>query len=432
LGLPVKHFGSFDSRSAHDFMAGNASDTLVVIPSPIENFPYAVIETSLIEGLNVIFSNGGGIPEIFGGGHEAQFFAPRPQALAAKLAERLRIPLAPDELDPYNFEAANQRWLEFHGRACDFAKSSRTTVIPPSSVDTTTVDVCITYYNKQRYFSQLCESLELQTCRDFHVIAIDDGSSQAEAREVFASMAEKYRSAGWTFLHQSNSYVDAARNAAARRSEATYLLMVDADDVLAPNAIERMLEAIRLSGEDCLVAYSYSFAGDDFPYDRKTGELLVEAFSYIMPLGAALVAGMMEPWVFGGPMIMIRREVFEAVGGYRELRDTAHEDWEMHLRLAMAGYKTDVLPEFLHYYRVLDDGLGRSFEDFPAKRRMIDTFDRRLAELGLSGAANAMYALYRQWRGAEGDKTTRTKKLSDKKTIPFPSDIEKTDPHKFS
>jgi GT2 family glycosyltransferase len=226
-------------------------------------------------------------------------------------------------------------------------------------------------------------------------------------------MAEQYRSAGWTFLHQSNSYVDAARNAAARHARAAYLLMVDADDVLAPNAIERMLEAIRLSNDDCLVAYSYSFNSDEFPYDRKTGELLVGAFSYIMPLGAALVAGMIEPWVLGGPMIMIRRQVFEALGGYRELRDAAHEDWEMHLRLAMAGYRTDVLPEFLHYYRILDDGLARSFMDFPAKRRIIDTFDHRLADVGLSGAANAMYALYQQRRKAEDRETPRTKKLSD-------------------
>jgi glycosyltransferase involved in cell wall biosynthesis len=431
IGLPVEHFGSFDSQSALDYLARNAAETLVVIPSPIENFPYAVIETSLIEGLNVIFSAGGGTSEIFGSDGETQYFAPTPQALAVKLAERLTTSLSPGELMRYHFEAANQRWLEFHSRVCDHARSSRTTVIPAPSVENKpAVDVCVTYYNKQRYFSQLCESLELQTCQDFRVIAIDDGSSEAEAREAFDSIAEKYRSAQWTFLHQSNRYVDAARNAAARRADAEYLLMVDADDVLAPNAIELMLTAIRLSDDDCLVTYSYSFAGDEFPYDRKTGELLVPARSYIRPLGAALVAAMVEPWVLGGPMIIIRRRVFEAIGGYHELRDAGHEDWEMHIRLTMAGYRTDVIPEFLHYYRVVDDGLARSFVDFTAKQRIIDTFDRRMAQVGLSGAANAMYALYRQWRGAEDNNTIETKKLSDKKAIRLLSDIEKLDPRK--
>ena len=113
-----------------------------------------------------------------------------------------------------------------------------------------------------------------------------------------------------------------------------------------------------------------------------------------IPLGDSLVAGMIDPSVFGGPVILIRREVFEAIGGYREVRGAAHEDWELHARLALGGYRTDVIPEYLHFYRQIDDSLSRRADRFIAKRRMIETFDRSLGQVGLYGTANAIWALY--------------------------------------
>jgi hypothetical protein len=114
-------------------------------------------------------------------------------------------------------------------------------------------------------------------------------------------------------------------------------------------------------------------------------------------------------------MILIRRAVFESIGGYRELRGAAHEDWELQARLAMAGYTIDVLPEYLHFYRVVEDGLARMSADFPAKHRMIETYDRQLASAGLYGMANAMYALYRQWQ----DSLLQSNRMAE---VPAPSE----------
>jgi len=300
-----------------------------------------------------------------------------------------------------DFKSANESWLEFHRLACQQSRTPRCGVVVSGGSPLPVVDVCVPYYNKPRHFPQLLESLERQTIQDFTVIAVDDGSPDPKACAVFDAMAEKYRPRGWTFFRQANSWVDAARNQAAKRGAAEYLLMIDADDVPARNAVERMLEAARLSGDDCLVCASCLFAGDGFPYDTETGELAAPVFGYYMPLGANLAAGLFEPEVFGGPMILIRRKTFEALGGYRELRGAAHEDWELHARLALAGYKTDVLPEYLHFYRQLEDGLSRTCDDFLAKRRIIETYDKYFASVRLHGAATAMYSLYRQWRNVE-------------------------------
>ena len=404
-GLRVSHRGDLDSAQATEFLRKHVPDALVVVPSPLENFPMAVIEASLIPGLNLICTRGGGAPEVFAGGGEAQLFEPSPEALSAKMRERIQSPLMSGQLARYDHAAANERWLEFHERACAPGQRMRTqgqqTNAPPRDTFVAAhaqprVAVCVTYYNKARHFPQLLDSLTLQTSSDFTVIAIDDGSSDEAARALFDEMADHYTPRGWTFIRQSNRYVDGARNEAARRADAEYLLMIDADDAFAPNAIERFLEAAHVSGDDCLVGGSCVFTGDDFPYDRGSGELVAPLHGHYMPLGPDVVGGIVEPTVFGGPVIFIRRQVFEAIGGYREVRGAIHEDWELHARLALAGYHADVLPEYLHFYRKLPDGLARTGNEYLGKQRMSDTYDTWLAPIGMHGVARAMYALYRK------------------------------------
>lgn len=83
----------------------------------MDDFPYAVIETSVISGLNMICSSHGGGPGVLGEGAGAYLFEPNPRALAEKLRERLEAPLGPDQLAVYDWNAANSRWVSVHREA---------------------------------------------------------------------------------------------------------------------------------------------------------------------------------------------------------------------------------------------------------------------------------------------------------------------------
>lgn len=396
IGVPVSHIPNLGSSGVLEYLAQHVGDALVVVASPVENFPATVFEASCISGLNLICSRGGGTPEIFQGRGEAQLFDPEPASLAAKIEEFLRAPLQPAALAQYDYEQANQRWLQFHRRVCEQRES-----VPASRLARPSVDVCITFFNKPRHFPQLLEALERQTDPEFCVIAVDDGSTQPEAREMFDLLAERYKSRSWTFFRQPNAWVDAARNSAARRSSADYLLFLDADDLPAPNAIERLMEAATLSGCDCLSTYACVFEGDEFPFDPSSGQGTIPVRARYLPLGPDLVTGLVDPIVFGPPMILIRRKTFEEVGGYREIRGAAHEDWELQLRLLLGHYQTDVVPEYLLFYRKLTDGLASTSDDFSAKRRLLETYEAHLAKSGLAGAATAMFALQRRCQELE-------------------------------
>jgi glycosyltransferase involved in cell wall biosynthesis len=389
-GLSVGHIGNLDSRQAQSYLASHVADALVVVPSAFENFPYAVIESSLISGLNIICTRGGGAPEIFAGRGDAQLFDPTPGGLAAKIRERLMRPLRPSELSQYDFAAHNDRWLKFHDRICSTARArARTSVVARPAA--ARVDVCIAYFNKARHFPHLLQSLELQTCQNFRVIAVDDGSAAPHAAALFGYMAEKYRDRGWIFFRQSHQSAAAARNRAAERADAEYLLFLDADDVLAANAIERLLQAALHSGDDCLTPGILQFSGEQFPYDKRTGRHITPILQIDMPLGPALAAAVINPSILGRGVILIRRSVFEAVGGYQEFPGAGHEDWALQVKLAATGYRTDVVPEYLHYRRQTGDSHSRDVDPVQAKRRLMDQFDDRLAAVGLQGAASAMH-----------------------------------------
>jgi glycosyltransferase involved in cell wall biosynthesis/GT2 family glycosyltransferase len=387
-GLPVAHLGNFDSQQAQSYLASHAADALVVIPSAFENFPYAVIEASLISGLNIICTRGGGTPEIFSGRGEEQLFDPTLDGLAAKICERLGRPLRPSELSQYDFAAHNDKWLKFHDRICDDLRSRRLVFKQPI---TAWVDVCITYFNKARHFPHLLESLELQTCQNFRVVAVDDGSAAPNAAALFDYMATKYSERGWSFFRQGHHSVNSSRNRAAERADAEYLLFIDADDVLAADAIERLLQAALNSGVDCLTSGVLHFSGDQFPYDKRTGRRTTPIVRMNMPLGPALAGAVIEPSILGNGVILIRRSVFEAVGGYQKAGGAALEDWALQVKLATAGYQTDVVPEYLHYDRQTSDDVSRNSDLVQSRRRLMDQFDDALATVGLQGAASAMY-----------------------------------------
>src|SRR5262249_10937378 len=198
LGWEVEHIANLDSIGARRFLAQNASTALAVIPSVrYDNFPYTVIEATVTPGLRLICSNIGGIPEILGPSGTGCLFEPRPDALAAKLAERL---LSSDTSRPpaYAWEEANRRWLQLHAEALTQSKRRATARIATrfSSPQLPAVDICVTYYNKAETFPYTMDSLARQTCREFTVIAVDDGSSDAKSREVFDRIARDYAKAG--------------------------------------------------------------------------------------------------------------------------------------------------------------------------------------------------------------------------------------------
>jgi glycosyltransferase involved in cell wall biosynthesis len=365
-------------------LASWAPDSLAVMPSRLENLSYAAIEALSIPGLALLCSDGGGSAEAFGRATDGLFepFAP---SLAHTLERWLmRGPGGDASLRPgYDAEAANRAWLEIHASLLErFRRMSRSPAAPP----TPAIDVCIPYYNLGRYLPLTLESLERQTYANFTVIVVDDGSTDEDARQVFDAMRARYADRGWRFETSPNRGLGAARNLAASLGESEVIIFVDADDYAAPSLLERYVEALAASGDDAMSCRNYVFEGDGSPL-RADGSP-VPAREIYAPLGNCPEYAMVQN-CFGGANLAILRSAFERVGGYEGhlSRNLDMEDRDLWTRLSLGGYRFDVIPECLFYYRWREDSMLRTMQWFGSEELCLRPYRERLRTVGLERLA---------------------------------------------
>jgi glycosyltransferase involved in cell wall biosynthesis len=125
------------------------------------------------------------------------------------------------------------------------------------------VSVVIPAWNHADTLGACLASIEAQTYRPLEVIVVDDGSADATA----ARFAERVDAAvPYQFIRlPENRGAPAARNVGATQASGEFLLFVDADAVLIPQAIERMVRTI-LSHPNARFAYSsFRFGWKTFP-----------------------------------------------------------------------------------------------------------------------------------------------------------------------
>lgn len=97
------------------------------------------------------------------------------------------------------------------------------------------VSVIIPVYNVEKYLESCLESIKSQTFTDYELILINDGSTD-ESFAIMRRYAE--RDARIRIISQSNRGVSAARNLGLSVAEGDYVLFVDSDDTILPDALE--------------------------------------------------------------------------------------------------------------------------------------------------------------------------------------------------
>ena len=85
--------------------------------------------------------------------------------------------------------------------------------------------VVIPLYNKEHYIEATIRSVLSQTCQDFEVIVVDDGS-----KDNSLALARKYESDRVRVIPQENQGVSVARNTGIENARGKFIAFLDADD----------------------------------------------------------------------------------------------------------------------------------------------------------------------------------------------------------
>src|SRR5882672_7209571 len=101
------------------------------------------------------------------------------------------------------------------------------------------VSILIPAYNAQQWIGDTIESALSQTWKRKEIIVVDDGST-----DQTLAVAKQFASRDVAVLAQSNQGAAAARNRAFSACQGDWVQWLDADDLLAPDKIERQAEAL--------------------------------------------------------------------------------------------------------------------------------------------------------------------------------------------
>ncbi|MEY3530392.1 MAG: hypothetical protein RLZ70_1460 [Verrucomicrobiota bacterium] len=200
------------------------------------------------------------------------------------------------------------------------------------------VSVVMAVFNGARFLPETLASLQAQTMCDFEIVIVDDGSTDDTPRllNVFAQSEPRCR-----ILTQTNQGQVAARNLGAHSARASLIAWLDADDIAEPERLQ--LQRAHLEAHPNLAAVGSSI--------RTINENSEVTATVPYPTGSANVAQAMRSGsALAHSAVMMRREVFLAIGGYREALLHA-EDYDLWLRL-LDRHSADNLPVPLVRYRM--------------------------------------------------------------------------------
>src|SRR5690606_37292864 len=173
--------------------------------------------------------------------------------------------------------------------------------------------IIIPAYNRADLISGTLDSVFAQTERDYEVIVVDDGSTDATA-EVVKSYGDCVR-----YVYQENAGPGAARNRGIQQSTGQYVVFLDSDDRWFPWTLETYRFAIETHGYPSFLGGSLYVFSDDEKLDHvEPGDVNFEVYSdYLEAAGKGLFVG--------SGMAAIKRDVLSGVRGFTTRRINAED-----------------------------------------------------------------------------------------------------------
>ena len=115
----------------------------------------------------------------------------------------------------------------------------------------TKVSICVPTYNRKYYLKETLESILAQTYKDYEIIVVDDGSTDGTEDMI------KQLGVPITYHWQENGGDAAARNKLIELARGQYISFIDSDDLLFPDAIERLVKVMETEADDVVAYGSY-------------------------------------------------------------------------------------------------------------------------------------------------------------------------------
>lgn len=200
--------------------------------------------------------------------------------------------------------------------------------------------VIVPVYNRVDEVDDLLESLAGQTCRDFEVIIVEDGSTEP-CRDTVMKFADKV---DVRYYYKDNEGRSIARNYGLERATGDYFVFFDSDCVIPHDYFKVLSAALDARPFDC-------FGGPDAAHESFSDTQKAINYSMTSFLTTGGIRGgkmQLEKFVPRSFNMGYSRQVYDRVGGFREMFS---EDIDMSTRVRKAGFSIGLIREAFVYHK---------------------------------------------------------------------------------
>ena len=212
----------------------------------------------------------------------------------------------------------------------------------------------ITNHNYAPYLAQSIDSALAQTCSSIEVLIIDDGSTD-NSKEII----ENYRGRkGVRIFYNKNQGLIPTANFAIAQAKGKYIMRLDADDILEPNAVELMTQYLEENKDVAVVFPGYYLCdqeGNTTNTIRRSPETLILKPEDKEPHGACT---------------LIRKSILEELGCYSNYID-CQDGYDLWLKIRNK-HKVAALPQALFYYREHNTNLTKDLARIERARGVLN------------------------------------------------------------
>lgn len=104
------------------------------------------------------------------------------------------------------------------------------------------LSIIIPVYNLEQYLNQCLDSVIIQNSKEVEILLLDDGSADGSGK-ICDEYARRYDNI--KVYHKKNEGLSATRNLGIKKAEGEYILFLDGDDFLTPNAVRNIIDELK-------------------------------------------------------------------------------------------------------------------------------------------------------------------------------------------
>ena len=195
------------------------------------------------------------------------------------------------------------------------------------------------------------DSVVNQYYENWEICIVDDNSSDKDLVKICGDYQKLFKEKFKYKNRKANGHISLASNDAVKMSSGEYIVLLDHDDLLWPNALYEIAKEINKSEE-----YDFYYTDEDMidinghhnhPYAKPPFmQALLNGCNYITH------------------MAVIKTEIFDTIGGFRKGVEGA-QDWDLFLRISEQTKKIKHVPKMVYSWRMIAE--STALKGFDAK-----------------------------------------------------------------